>query len=277
MIYISYVTMGHIQDPVIEAKKHQEKEKHIAKSRAKAKAIDKAVEHCRRDSNLSYNKASVIYECSKQSISNHLKLGSIIKYFPDVYVNWQRLAPTEEAALVKHINECYMSGFPLHVFYLWEFANEILRARKDMTPVSVNWHLNFFKSNRHIKTKFSWPFAKAQVMQEDANVYIKCFEHFQMLCEKWRIQAKNVYNMNKSECSLGLHQKFQVIVSAEKTQAIAIAATDGNQKWTTLADTICASGENIPPFLIYKGVKILQDCCDLVEDIEISLYCSDNG
>ena len=184
MIYISYVTMGHTQNPIIKAKKHQEKEKRIAKFRAKAEAINKAVEHCRRNLDLSYNKASVIYRYSKQSISNHLKLGSTIKHSSDMYINWQRLAPTEEAALVKHINECYMLSFLLHVFHLREFANEILRARKNMTSVSVNWHLNFFKRNRHIKIKFSRPFAKAQVMQEDTNIYIRFFKRFQMLCEK---------------------------------------------------------------------------------------------
>lgn len=168
--------MGRTQDPIIEVKKHREKEERIAKSRAKAEAIDKAVEHyCRRDPDLSYKKASIMYGCSRQSISNHLKSGSTIKHSPDVYVNWQRLAPTEEAAFIKHINECYMSGFPLHVFHLREFANEILRARKDMISVSVNWHLDFFELNGHIKTKFSRPFAKARVMQEDANVYIEFF------------------------------------------------------------------------------------------------------
>lgn len=55
-------------------------------------------------------------------------------------------------------------------------------------------------------------------MQERADMYIEFFEQFLMLC------------MDKSGCSIGLHQKSQVIVPAGKAEAIAIAATDENQE-----------------------------------------------
>ena len=136
--YVSYLKSSQWEE------KKQEKEERVTKSRAKAEAIDKAVAHCKREPDLSFNKASVIYGCSKQSISNHFNTNSSFKHFPDVYINLQRLTPAEEAALVKYINECYLSGFPLHVPHVNNFANEILRNRGDMVPVSVNWHLNFF-------------------------------------------------------------------------------------------------------------------------------------
>ncbi|MCJ1268216.1 hypothetical protein MMC22_008103, partial [Lobaria immixta] len=65
--------------------------------------------------------------------------------------------------------------------------------------------------------------------------------------------------MDKLECSIGLHQKSQVIVPAGEAEAIAIAATDGNWEWTTLVNTIFADESDIPAFLIYKGSNILQD------------------
>ena len=123
----------------------------MAKSRAKAEAIDKAVAHCRKEPDLSFSKAFVIYECFKQSISNYFNTNSFLKHFPDVHVNLQRLAPAEKAALVKYIDERYLSEFPLHVSNVNDFANEILRSRENMVPVSVNWHLNFFKQNNHIR------------------------------------------------------------------------------------------------------------------------------
>lgn len=90
--------------------------------------------------------------------------------------NHQRLTPAEKAALVKHINECYLSGFPLHVPHLNDFANEILRSRGDQVSVSVNWHLKFFEQHGHMKTKFSRPFAQVCVMQEKAEIYIEFFK-----------------------------------------------------------------------------------------------------
>lgn len=176
--------MGHTQDPANEKKRQQEKEERVAKSRAKAKAIDKTVAHCRREPDLSFSKTSVIYDCSKQSISNHFNADSSLKHSPDVYVNLQRLTLAEKATLVKHIDECYLSGFLLHVPHVNDFANEILRNRGDTIPMSVNWHLNFLKQHNHIKTKFSRPFAKARVMQERADVYIEFFRRFCMLCKK---------------------------------------------------------------------------------------------
>lgn len=52
-----------------------------------------------------------------------------------------------------------------------------------------------------------------------------------MLCDKWNIESKNVYNMDKSGYCIGLHQKSQVIIPAEKAKTVAIAATNGNWEW----------------------------------------------
>ena len=183
----------------------------------------------------------------------------------------------EEAALVKHISEFYLSGFPLQIPHLNEFANEILENRGDKVPVSVNWHLKFFERHGHMKTKFSRPFARAQVIQEKAEIYIEFFERFFMLCRKWGIQEKDTYNMDESGCSIGLHQKSQVIVPADEVEAVALAATDGNREWATLVETVRANRSDIPAFLIYKGLEILQDCIDVVYNTETVLWSSENG
>lgn len=43
-----------------------------------------------------------------------------------------------------------------------------------------------------------------------------------------------------------------------------------------MIDTICADKSDVPTFLIYKGSDVLQDCVDLVYDIEIALHCFEN-
>lgn len=120
----------------------------------------------------------------------------------------------------------------------------------------MNWHLNFFKRNGHMQSKLSRPFAKARVMQENADVYIEFFERYLMLVEKWKIQSKDTYDMDESGCSIGLHQKSRVIVPAEEADAIAIAATDGNREWVTLFETICASGSDLTGKTFFKIVSI---------------------
>lgn len=133
----------------------------MEKSRAKREAIQKTVVHCRSNPNLLFCKTAAIYGCLKQFISNHFHAESSMKLQPDTYSDQQQLTPAEEAALMKHINACYLSSFPLHVSHLDKFTNEILRSCGDLEPVRTNWHLKFFARNGQIQTKFSWPFAKA--------------------------------------------------------------------------------------------------------------------
>ena len=141
-----------------------------------------------------------------------------------------------------------------------------------MTAVGENWHLRFFERNRHLWTKFLRPFAIARVRQEDADVYIEFFERYSMLCNKWAIKSKDVYNMDEFGCCIGLHQKSQVIVLTGEADAVAISATDGNRKWATLVETIQASGTNdIPAFMIYKSASILDDCIKLVYNMDTAL------
>ena len=106
-----------------KAKKKSESQ---SRSHAKAEAIDKTVAQCKRDPELSFSKAAVIYGCSKQSISNHFKSNNAIKHASDIHIKNQRLTPAKETALVIHVTECYNSGFPLHLTHLNGFANEIL-------------------------------------------------------------------------------------------------------------------------------------------------------
>ena len=114
-------------------------------------------------------------------------------------------------------------------------------------------------------------------MQKKAEIYIKFFEQFFMLCKKWDIQKKNVYNMDESGYSIGFHQNSQVIVPGDEVEAVAIAATDSNQEWVTLVEIVRANRSDILALLIYKEAEILQDCIDVVYDTETVLYCSENG
>lgn len=57
--------MDGTQDPVKKGKNQEVKADENAKSKAKAEAIDKAVDHYRRNQSLSLTKAFIIYGCSK--------------------------------------------------------------------------------------------------------------------------------------------------------------------------------------------------------------------
>jgi hypothetical protein len=105
----------------------------IRKSQEKSQNIQLAVKaYTDPSSGLSLRAAAVIYGCSKNSITNHLKDGSgTIKhrYAPDIYIKRQLLNTAEETVLCNHIRECYASHLSFDVKLLHYYANQLLKAR----------------------------------------------------------------------------------------------------------------------------------------------------
>lgn len=59
------------------------------KSKAKAEAVNKVMDHYKCNQSLSFIKAAIIYRCSKKSISNYIKPNSSIRHSSNVYNNYQ--------------------------------------------------------------------------------------------------------------------------------------------------------------------------------------------
>ena len=125
----------------------------IRKSQEKSQNIQLAVKaYTDPSSGLSLRAAAVIYGCSKDSITNHLKDGSGTtkhRYAPDVYVKRQLLNAAEETVLCNHIRECYASHLSFDVELLHYYANQLLEARvgplsEDM-KIRGNWHSRFYQ------------------------------------------------------------------------------------------------------------------------------------
>jgi hypothetical protein len=126
--------------------------KAIRKSVKKAKNIQLTVQAYKDPSlGLSLRAAASLYNCNKDSITNHLNdtpEASQIRYAPNVYVERQLLNAAEETALCNHILECYESHLSLDVKLLHHYANELLQARlgplKKKDKIGTNWHIRFY-------------------------------------------------------------------------------------------------------------------------------------
>jgi hypothetical protein len=83
-------------------------------------------------SGLSLRAAALLYDCNKDSITNHLNdipETSQIRYAPNIYVERQLLNAAEKTALYSHILECYQSHLSLDVELFYHYANKLLQAR----------------------------------------------------------------------------------------------------------------------------------------------------
>ena len=109
--------------------------KAVRKAAEKAKNIQLAVQAYKDPKNgLSLRAAAALYDCNKDSITNHLNDTPDTfkyKYAPDIYVERQLITAAEEAALCQHIRECYEAMLPVNVELLHYYANKLLREREE--------------------------------------------------------------------------------------------------------------------------------------------------
>jgi hypothetical protein len=84
--------------------------------------------------------------------------------------------------------------------------------------------------------------------------------YFNLLHSKMReheIEERNTYNMDEKGFFVGIAYRRKrifskaVYESGERTAAMR----DGNREWVTLLACVCASGEALPPALIYQGIS----------------------
>jgi hypothetical protein len=77
---------------------------------------------------------------------------------------------------------------------------------------------------------------------------------------EYKIEERDTYNMDEKGFFVGVTTRTKrgftkrVWASKERTAAIQ----DGNREWVTLLACVCASGESLPPALIYQGKSGIQ-------------------
>jgi hypothetical protein len=85
---------------------------------------------------------------------------------------------------------------------------------------------------------------------------------------EYDIESRNTYNLDEKGFFVGITTRskrvFTKAIWASKEPTAAIQ--DGNKEWITLLICVCASGEALPPALIYEGKSGLQSgWIDIVE------------
>jgi hypothetical protein len=82
--------------------------------------------------------------------------------------------------------------------------------------------------------------------------------YFNLLHSKMRehgVDERNTYNMDEKGFFVGINSRTKRIVSKAiwESKERTTALRDGNREWVTLLACVCASGEALPPALIYQA------------------------
>jgi hypothetical protein len=96
--------------------------------------------------------------------------------------------------------------------------------------------------------------------------------YFELLHSKMQehgIDVENTYNMDEQGFHVGVAKRGKGVFSKASLGPKA-AVQDGNREWLTLLACVCASGESLPPVLVYQGTSGIQS--GWVDAIEVGKH-----
>jgi hypothetical protein len=127
--------------------------------------------------------------------------------------------------------------------------------------VSESWVTRFL--HRHsdkLTTKLSAGIDRDRHKADDGGKYKPYFVLLHAKIKQYGINERNTYNMDEKGFFVGRATRSKRVFSkaslAQKESTAALQ--DGNREWVTLLACVCASGEALPPALIYQGTAGIQ-------------------
>jgi helix-turn-helix, Psq domain/Tc5 transposase DNA-binding domain len=223
---------------------------------SKVERIEKAVQACAEDDQLTIRKAAKIYNVSHTTISRRLTKNT--QSWSVAHRFQQLLTPVEERTLVKWVKQYYKWGLPLNLKQLRQFALEILR-RKPLNPtgsapfISQDWHRKLLKRNPEIRHVVARGLDRARASAVlKTETFTEYFELYSSIQREYGITPQDTYNMDEKGFAMGIMQQSHVFVPANKKEAFI--RQDGNREWVSIIETISAAGESLPSYLIFKAI-----------------------
>lgn len=163
------------------------------------------------------------------------------------------LNPQQEYELILYIERCVRRGLPPTREMIQNFASTITKWE-----VSQSWVTRFLQ--RHAdKLTIKWG-ARIDRDRHKADSPFKYKLYFDLLHSKMDehdVEPGNTYNMDEKGFFVGISKRGKRIFT-KASMGPKTAVQDGNREWVTLLACVCASGEALPPALIYQGTAGIQ-------------------
>jgi hypothetical protein len=96
---------------------------------------------------------------------------------------------------------------------------------------------------------------------------------------EYSVDVRNTYNMDEKSFYVGVSKPSKRVFtkSSLSSNRAKVAVQDGSRKWITLLACVCASGESLPPALVYQGLSGLQSSwVDAVEAEKHEVFFSNS-
>jgi hypothetical protein len=176
----------------------------------------------------------------------------------------QLLNPQQEHELVLYIERCARRGLLPTREMIANFAETIMKCE-----VSQSWVTRFLHRHKDTLTiKWSPGIDRDRHKADSRFKYKLYFDMLHSKIQEHGVEPRNTYNMDEKGFHVGVAKRSKRVftkASLRSNQA-KVAVKDGNREWITLLACVCASGESLPPALVYQGsLGIQSSWVDAVE------------
>ena len=224
------------------------------------------IESCEPGASFSYRKVAKKFNIDRTTLSRRHQ--GFQRTRDEEALERQLLNPQQELELVQYIEKCTRRGLPPTREMVANFASAIAKWE-----VSKSWVTRFL--NRHadqLTTKWSAGMDRDRHEADSRERYESYFNLLHSKMREYEVDERNTYNMDEKGFFVGVASRSKRIFSKavwqskERTEAIK----DGNREWVTLIACVCASGEALPPALVYQGSSGIQSTW--VDDVEVGKH-----
>ena len=180
----------------------------------------------------------------------------------------RNLNPQQEDELIRYIDGTTRAGVPPTRSILKNFGSAVAQHE-----VSESWVTRF--QHRHpdeLITKWDTGIDRERHLANNKRRYELYFNLLHSKMREHGIEERNTYNIDEKGFFVGITARSKRIftkrtwVEEKRTAAIQ----DGSRKWITLLACVCASGEALPPALIYEGSSGIQS--SWLDDVQVDKH-----
>jgi hypothetical protein len=183
--------------------------------------------------------------------------------------NQQKLSLHQESKLIEYIGDLTKRGLAPTRTMIQTFASEVAEQK-----VSDAWVTRFLNRNHdHLISKWTTGIDRLRHKADSWYKYMKYFELLHAKMKEYHILPDNTYNMDEKGFMIGATGRSKRVFTKGQWERKEVRDTlqDGSREWITVLAAICATGEWLPPSLVYSSAS-----CTLqsswVADIEVGKH-----
>ena len=152
-----------------------------------------------------------------------------------------------------------------------------LRFQVHSSRISTEkWVYNFIKRQPELTTRFSRRYDYRRAQCEDPKTIRQWFETVQQTIVQYGIYPDDIYNFDETGFAMGVISSTRVVTRAEYYGRAKLLSS-GNREWVTAIECIRASGEALPPCIIFKAKGYTEGWLDNNLPLGSRIEVSQNG